>query len=279
MRKEEIQNMQNLYIFDLDGTLYEGKDHFDYYAELLMNEVNPSNRSLFWKDYEKMKAGDHVVAIGKAYDVKNDLAVTIDPITLKVVEAHDWNGQKVIDIEDIYGNSPVNFDFDNFVAIGDGWWLPFACAKHYGVLNCHPYYLKTKEYMVSDQFKLEAIPHLREFLLSLKKTDHIVLMTNSDKEDVLRLLKELNLTEVFDQIISSAKKPSRTKDIFVELQKLYELPFYQLVSVGDNFLNEIAPALLLDMKAVYISEHPHKTLHENLQQVSSISDWMKEMDK
>jgi len=271
--------MNTLYIFDLDGTLYEGKDHFDYYAQLLMDQVTPANRPLFWNDYEKMKAGDHLIAIGKAYDVENDLAVTIDPITLKVVEAHDWNGQKVANIEDIYRNSPVNFDFDHFVAIGDGWWLPFACAKHYGVSNCHPYYLKTKEYMVSDQFKLEAIPHLREFLLMLKKTEHIVLMTNSDKEDVLRLLKELNLNNVFDHVISSAKKPSRTKDIFVELQEMYQLPFYQLVSIGDNFLNEIAPALLLGMKAVYISEHPHKTVDENLQQVQNISEWIKNIEK
>lgn len=271
--------MKKLYIFDLDGTLYEGKDHFDYYAELLMNEIDPTERPSFWQDYEQMKSGDHVVAIGKAYDVKHDLAVTIDPITLKVVEAHEWNGQKVNDPEAIYGNNSVTFDFDNFVAIGDGWWLPFATAKHYGVSNCHPYYLKTKEYMVSDQFSLDAIPHLREFLLTLKKNDDIILMTNSDKEDVLRLLKELNLTNVFDQVISSARKPSLTKEFFEKLQTMHELPYHQITSVGDNFLNEIAPALLLGMKAVYISEHPHKTSHENLQQVSSISEWMKQIEK
>ncbi|WP_416150394.1 HAD family hydrolase [Salipaludibacillus sp. HK11] len=271
--------MKKLYIFDLDGTLYEGKDHFDYYAELLMKELPQSERHVFWEDYEKMKDGNHVVTIGKAYDVKRDLAVTIDPITLKAVEAHEWNGRKVDNVESLYGSDPVAFDFNNFVAIGDGWWLPFACAKHHGDLNCYPFYLKTKEYMVSDQFNLEAIPHLREFLLSLKKTEHIVLMTNSDKEDVLRLIKELNLTNVFDQIISSAKKPSRTKEFFGELQKMYGLPFSQLVSVGDNFLNEVAPALLLGMKAVYISEHPHKTEHVNLQQVDSISDWMNEIEK
>ncbi|PYZ92034.1 hydrolase [Salipaludibacillus keqinensis] len=271
--------MKKLYIFDLDGTLYEGKDHFDYYAQLLMNDVPLSKRSSFMEDYEKMKAGDHVVAIGKAYDVKRDLAVTVDPITLTVVEAHKWNGQKVENIESIYGNKPVQFDFEELVAIGDGWWLPFASAKHYGVENCHPRYMQTKEYMVSDQFSLDAIPGLREFLLHVQKTDHILLMTNSDKEDVLRLLHELNLTNVFDHVISSAKKPSRTKEFFKELQGIYDLPYDRLVSVGDNFLNEIAPALLLGMQAVYISEHPHKTEHKNLLQVPSITDWMEQMER
>lgn len=266
--------MKNLYIFDLDGTIYEGTDHFDYYAKRLMKDVAPEKQDLFWDDYEKMKAGRHVVSLGKAYDVKNDLAVTIDPMTLTVVEAHYWNGEKVEDAEALYGNEQVTFDFENFVAIGDGWWLPFASAKHHGVDNCQPRYLETKKYMVSDDFTLEAIPGLREFLLELQKTDNIALMTNSDKEDVLRLLNELHLTGVFSHIISSARKPAYTKRIFEELQGLYDLPMERMISIGDNFINEIAPALLLGMKAVYISEHPHQTEHKNLQQVNRLSDWM-----
>lgn len=266
--------MRKLYIFDLDGTIYEGKDHFDYYAKSLMKDVSVSKRHLFWEDYEKMKAGKHVVSIGKAYDVKNDLAVTIDPMTLTVVEAHYWNGEKVKDAEVIYGKDQVEFDFDHLVAIGDGWWLPFASAKHYGVKNCHPRYMETKEYMVSEDFTLEAIPKLREFLLELKKSNDLVLMTNSDKEDVLRLLNELNLTDIFNHVISSAKKPTYTKRIFEELQGIYDIPFERMVSIGDNFINEIAPALLLGMRAVYISEHPYQTMHENFQHVHRITEWM-----
>ncbi|UTR12546.1 HAD family hydrolase [Evansella sp. LMS18] len=265
--------MKNLYIFDLDGTLYEGTDHFDYYAELLMQDVPVENREAFWKDYEKMKAGEHPVAIGKAYDVENDLAVTVDPLTLKAVEAHKWNGEKVEDPERIYGEEQLVFDFKRLVAIGDGWWLPFASAKHYGVKDCYPRYLQTKEYMVSEEFTLEAISGLREFLLELRERHDIVLMTNSDREDVLRLLGELDLTGVFEHVITSAQKPSRTQAFFEELQSIYKIPFGQMISVGDNFINEIAPALLLGMKAVYISEHPHQTEHKDLYQVNKINDW------
>jgi FMN phosphatase YigB (HAD superfamily) len=266
--------MDQLYIFALDGTLYEGTDHFDYYASLLMKDVHESKRTQFQKDYEKMKNGDHPVKIGKAYDVRHDLAVTVDPMTLKAAEAHRWDGTLVENIESIYGDEPVEFDFENVVAIGDGWWLPFACAKHYGVKDCYPRYLQTKEYMVSEAFTLEKIPYLREFLLQLKKENQIVLMTNSDKEDVQRLLKELDLTGVFSHIISSAQKPSFTKDIFMELHKMYNMPLHRLVSVGDNFLNEIAPALLLGMKAVYISEHPLSMSHDNFHQVRTLTEWM-----
>lgn len=271
--------MKNLYIFDLDGTLYEGTDHFDYYAELLMQDVPEENREAFWNDYEKMKAGEHPVAIGKAYDVENDLAVTVDPLTLKAVEAHKWNGEKVDAPERIYGEEQLVFDFKKLVAIGDGWWLPFAGAKHYGVKDCYPRYLQTKEYMVSEEFTLEAISGLREFLLELRERHDIALMTNSDREDVLRLLGELELTGVFDHVITSAQKPARTKAFFEELQSIYKIPFGQMVSVGDNFINEIAPALLLGMKAVYISEHPHQTEHKDLYQVNKIIDWTSSLRK
>ncbi|MCZ0703417.1 putative hydrolase of the HAD superfamily [Natronobacillus azotifigens] len=269
--------MKKLYIFDLDGTLYEGSQHFDYYAKLLSADVTSAEQEDYWNDYEKMKAGNHVVQIGKAYDVNHDLSLTIDPMTLKVVEAHRWDGSTVDDLDSLYGDGQVSFDFENIVAIGDGWWLPFACAKHYGVKESQPSYMATKEFMVSDQFQLEQIPGLRTFLLDLKKEHDIILMTNSDREDVNRLLGELDLTNVFDHVISSARKPSKTTVLFEQLHVTYDLPFEQMISVGDNFINEIAPALLLEMKAVYLSEHPHKTEHKNLQQYGRITDWIEEM--
>ncbi|UCZ52069.1 HAD family hydrolase [Bacillus shivajii] len=264
----------NLYIFDLDGTLYEGTDHFDFYANRLLNDVPKEKHGQFWSDYENMKDGKHPVKIGKAYDVNRDLAVTVDPMTLTVVEAHDWKGNKVDEVERMYGKEQLTFDFENLVAIGDGWWLPFACAKHHGVDDCQPRYHETKEYMVSDEFKLEPILGLREFLIQLKKSASIVLMTNSDREDVGRLLKELNLENVFEHIITSAQKPTQTDGLFTELQKQYDVEKEEMVSVGDNFINEIAPALLKGMKAVYISEHPHQTEHERLTQVNRITDWI-----
>ncbi|WP_257009884.1 HAD family hydrolase [Evansella halocellulosilytica] len=269
----------NLYIFDLDGTLYEGTDHFDYYAKRLLTDVIAEKQDDYWNDYDKMKKGNHPVKIGKAYDVQRDLAVTVDPMTLTVVEAHDWDANPIENIGELYGKDQIKFDFENIVAIGDGWWLPFACAKHYGVKDCYRRYLETKEYMVSDEFQLDQIPGLREFLLELRKSSPTVLMTNSDREDVGRLLKELNLDHVFEHIITSAQKPTFTDGLFGELQKQYEVDMGEIVSIGDNFINEIAPALLKGMKAVYISEHPHQAEHERLTHVNRITDWIEAMKK
>ncbi|PYZ97369.1 hydrolase [Alteribacter lacisalsi] len=268
-------SVEKLYIFDLDGTLYEGTDHFDYYAKRLALDVKEDNLESFWRDYEKSKNADHILAIGKAYDVAEDAVLTVDPMTLRVVEAHNWDGSAWTSekVEQVYDRD-IEFDFEKIVAIGDGWWLPFACAKHYGVENCYKRYVETKEYMVTDEFQLDPIPGLRDFLLRLKDQTEIVLMTNSDADDVGRLFKELDLEGVFPKVITSAKKPSLTDHYFNELKNEYNVAPSDVVSVGDNFINEIAPALLQEMKAVYISAHGNPVDHNNLVQVNRITDWV-----
>lgn len=257
-----------LVIFDLDGTLYEGTDHFDYYAEHLLNQVvDVDKKEAFLVDYNRMKNGEHAVAIGKAYDVEKDLVLTIDPMTLHVTQATNWDGTSV----NVEYEEALQFNFKDMIAIGDGWWLPFVTAKHYGVKDCYPSYLATKEYMVTDEFTLERLEGLREYLLELREETSIVLMTNSDSEDVGRLFKELDLEDVFEHVVTSAQKPTYTTDLFKELLIHYKVNPEEALSVGDNFINEIAPALLLGMKAAYITPHPFAGAHKQLKVIPSVT--------
>ncbi|MFC0557757.1 HAD family hydrolase [Halalkalibacter alkalisediminis] len=265
-----------LVIFDLDGTLYEGTDHFDYYAEQLKDKVIDSKKDEFMNEYELMKQGKHIVSIGKVYDVERDLVLTIDPMTLLVSSAHTWEGNELReDQRSEFYNATLAFNFKDMIAIGDGWWLPFVAAKHFGVKDCYPSYLATKEYMVTDQFSLERLPKLKEGLEELRQQTQLVLMTNSDREDVTRLLKELQLDGVFDHVVTSAQKPSQTTPLFTELLRQYQLEPNQVVSVGDNFINEIAPALLLGMKGIYINSHGFNMNHQSLTVVPSVTTCFK----
>ncbi|RXI98367.1 HAD family hydrolase [Anaerobacillus alkaliphilus] len=270
--EQMIRNGQ-VFVFDLDGTLYEGTDHFDYYAERLLLDVAEENKEAFRIDYEKMKTGDHPVKIGKAYDVERDMVLTLDPFTLKVVKAENWAGEELSEEKknELYSGL-LAFNFETMIAIGDGWWLPFVAAKHYGVQKCYPRYVETKEYMVTEQFQLEQIPGVRQGLEKLKETKKIVLVTNSDIDDVGRLLKELNLDGIFEHIVTSAQKPSRTVEIFKQIIEQYEVKPEEVVSIGDNFINEIAPALQMGMSAIYIDPLQGDLSHDQLQVVKSLGD-------
>lgn len=227
----------------------------------------------FQLDYEAMKAGNHIVSIGKAYDVVNDTVLTIDPMTLKVVIAHTWDGEALDQstIEEHY-SEPLSFNFSDMIAIGDGWWYPFVCAKHHGVEDCYSSYNATKEYMVSDKFTLVPLAGLKENLLQLKEKTNTIVMTNSDQEDVSRLFAELGLEGIFDHIIPSANKPGSTTEQLTRLLKQYNVEPSEAVSIGDNFINEVAPAVLLGMDAVYIHPQLPEVDLKNVRVVSSVVD-------
>lgn len=273
---KEIITSAELIIFDLDGTLYEGTEHFDYYAKLILEQIGEHNRKPFMNDYENMKKGKHAVTIGKGYDASRDVGLTVNPFTLEVETVHEWDGSEwtVEKMKHTYKERSITFDFENIVAIGDGWWLPYALGKHYGLTNeqCYMQYVKTKEYMVTEEFTMPAIAGLRDWLLSLKKGKKIVLMTNSEEEDVARLLKELKLETIFEHSITSAMKPSSTLEHFQSLLEEYGVKAEHSISIGDNFINEIGPALQLGMKAVFIQPQENDYTHPNLIKVNTIKE-------
>ncbi|WP_408009605.1 HAD family hydrolase [Pseudalkalibacillus sp. A8] len=270
-----------LIIFDLDGTLYEDTDHFDYYASLLKEKVAIDDQERFMKNYEDMKKGDHPITIGKAYDVERDAILTLDPLTLKVTHVQKWDGSEW-DSEDVKNTyRELTFDFEKMIAIGDGWWLPYSAARHYGVSIEETYhcYTKTKEFMVTDEFQLTMTPGLKEGLHKLKEEAEIVLVTNSEKDDVERLLNELELGDLFPEIVPLAQKPVQTKKIFLDLMKKYGVKADETVSIGDNLINEIAPALLLGLKTIYIQPTGIELEHANLKVVTSLADVFNQADE
>ncbi|WP_173916965.1 HAD family hydrolase [Halobacillus sp. Marseille-Q1614] len=269
-----IEDARSL-IFDLDGTLYEDTDHFEFYAHLLKQKLPADKQGLFQTDYEKVLQGLHPLTIGTAYDLRENVILTIDPYTNRAASVLNWEGEEWLDQQvQIKYPDPVEFDFEHIIAIGDGWWLPYSVAVHYGVSleDCHKCYMQTKDYMVSDQFSLTHTHGLREALEEWKKDKTLILLTNSEEYDVQNLLSELGLKNMFHETITSAKKPALTLSHFKRILEGYNLLPEQAVSIGDNFMNEIAPALITDMKGILIQPTTVPYKHPNLQVVSTLRE-------
>lgn len=264
-----------LLIFDLDGTLYEDTDHFDYYCRLLQKRVSDDKQKAFWDTYESMKKGTHPVAIGKVYDIKNDASVTVDPMTLQVTKVISFNGEEwPQDKVRAKFSGELVYDFERLIAIGDGWWLPYATAMHFGLKQEDTWecYNATKEYMVTDQFQLSKTPGLKQALQRLKEKKKVVLLTNSEREDVKRLLHELELHDLFHALYTESEKPLKTKEKLKTILNEYGVQPHEAVSIGDNFINEIAPALLMGLRAVYIQPNSIDVEHENLHVVPTLAN-------
>lgn len=251
-----IFNDIKVIIFDLDGTLYEDTHHFGYYSKRLQERLPEENRDLFNQDYHAALAGKHPLQIGRIYDMVHDL-ILVQKEGL-VTEAYDWSGSSLPEeqVKMLYPN-PVMVDLDQMLSIGDLWWIPSSIARHYGLGNEKSYgaFLDTRRYMMSEDFQMKPVEGLRELIEQMKNHCRMVLMTNSPEPDSEAILKKLGLQESFDMKIFEARKPIATKQQISEIRQQCNVDYTQILSIGDNWMNEILPAQELGCQTLLIDPH------------------------
>ncbi|KJE28405.1 MULTISPECIES: HAD family hydrolase [Geobacillus] len=243
-------------VFDLDGTLYEETGHFDYYAEQVAKRLCETDRPRFWNDYRAVLAGRHPLRIGVVYDTKEDLILQLEEGNVR--EARRWSGEPLtkLEIETVY-TKPVAVDLDRFFSIGDLWWVPSSIGRHYGLANADTYaaFLKTREWMMGPEFKMNGAPGLAETLTELRKKAALVLMTNSPEPDSEAILRKLGLADVFHHKIFQAAKPIKTAAHLEAIRARFGVDYRQMLCVGDNVGNDIAPARRLGCRTMLVDTY------------------------
>lgn len=235
-------------LFDLDGTLYEDVHVYDRYADELADRLPPERRDLFVAEWREAREGRGVARIGMGYDTTTDRLFEYEGAT--VTRHLDWNGNEVPGPEspalsDGFGQGRLN--------IGDWWGLPNALAAHFGL----PWeareeaFLATRAHMSGPEYVLHPEPGLVEALHVLhQRRYHIMAMSNSPVASVDDVFARLGIRALFDSIVGDARKPRG-------LERFLERTHHpaRFLSVGDNFVNDIAPALVAGTPALYIDRH------------------------
>lgn len=243
-------------VFDLDGTLYEDTHHFDYYAERLKEKVASKYQADFANDYQTSIQDKHTLKIGRVYDVEKDLILV--QLDNQVREAYGWDGTPLLkeQLEELYSN-PLTYDMTSMLNVGDLWWIPGSIARHYGLNDnqSHQAFMETRTYMMSDDFKMNPILNLKETLETIQDNVSLVLLTNSPEVDSEQIIRKLGLSTVFHQKIFEARKPARTEERFTHIKEYFNVNFNEILSVGDNWINEILLAKELGCKTIFINPH------------------------
>ncbi|WP_017755221.1 HAD family hydrolase [Calidifontibacillus oryziterrae] len=244
-------------VFDLDGTLYEDTHHFDYYANQLEKRITDNHKADFRDDYELSIVYKHPMQVGRIYDVKRDLILVTDNGYVK--KAFEWNGTQLNKelINELYPDQ-ITYDFHSMLNCGDIWWVLISIATHYGLdgKESNEAFLETRSFMMCEDFIMKPIPGLKQMLNSLKD-NHIDLfmLTNSPEPDSEAILKKLKIDELFSKKFFNGNKPISTQKWFEEIQQHYHVPFDEILSVGDNLINEIDPARQLGCQTILIDTH------------------------
>ncbi len=257
MNGSMLTNKIKVIVFDFDGTLYQDTHHFDFYARRLQAKLTFEKQDLFWGDYQLALQGKHTLRIGRLYDAERDIVLVQQNHTVQ--ESYDWEGNRKSEAEtkDLY-STPVTIDQIKIISVGDLWWLPAAIASHYGLSLKGSYeaFLETRSYMMGANFSMEKVPGFKEALLGLKKKGfNLALLTNSPETDSEVILSKLGFEHLFEMKVFEGQKPSLTQERFQEIKDYFQVEFCEMLSIGDNWINEILPATELGCSTILIDAY------------------------
>ncbi|MGZ4107456.1 MAG: HAD family hydrolase [Tumebacillaceae bacterium] len=264
----------NLIVYDLDGTLYEDTHHFDYYAEQLKKRLPSDVQAAFQADYEAALRDEHPLRIGRTYDATRDLILV--QIKGEVLEGYHWDGTPIAEAElrDLYPNG-VEIDMQTMFSVGDLWWVPGCISRHYGLTDpqTSEAFLATREFMMGPDFHMNKIPGLLEAIAAATANGvKQVLVTNSPQPDSEKILDKIDLLNAFDEKVFNARKPTGTKAVIERLSEKFGVAYANILSVGDNWVNEILPVNELGGQTVYIDPHDIGANLEADKRVASMQD-------
>lgn len=110
----------------------------------------------------------------------------------------------------------------------------------------------TRGYMLTDACELEVPDGLPDLLRRLEGGVRRVLASNTPAYGVMPLLERLDLAGLFDEISCDSAKPVGFARRLRAYAELYDLSPNAVLSIGDHFVNDIAPALDAGCATAYV---------------------------
>lgn len=91
-------------------------------------------------------------------------------------------------------------------------------------------------------------------ILNFRDVRHI-LLTNTPEKYAIPLLENFGIKNLFYRIVCSAKKPDSFKNIVNDLLRDEDTLPEDVLSIGDNYRNDILPSMEMGFKTVFIQNY------------------------
>lgn len=122
---------------------------------------------------------------------------------------------------------------------------------------CQQAFVPTRQYMLSPECQMDIAPELKPFLAKARERMFLALVSNSAEEAAIPLLQKLDLLDAFEVVRTAVGKPTGLLETADRLILQHDLNASVVMSIGDNYANDIAPALERGWTTVHVSPHGH----------------------
>ena len=243
-------------IFDLDGTLYQGEAFLPRYLELIGHHTGV-DVEVARAELESILAGEHSVTMGDFYDPDADRLLHAP--AWRIVGATDWQGDA---LDDSRIGRNVGYH-DGLIYLGDAWQVVRAVAAHLGASSdgVKAAFHAVREAINTASDQLLDTSALAPVLAELHRFEHRLLMTNTPESLGRELVESLGLVAWFDGIRFGARKPAGLEQWLDELTAELAVDPDQVLCVGDNYFNDVLPAVRSGCRAIWLDPYgqaPHE---------------------
>ncbi|MBD7983802.1 hypothetical protein H9649_04350 [Sporosarcina sp. Sa2YVA2] len=240
-------NELKVIIFDMDGTLYQDDAFLGRYVSHLLDETlfDDELGRVIMEAYDILD-GKHAVQLGYFFDKGHHFVYEHEHFS--PTDCYSWDGSK---------SDRVPSDEDSLQFIGDSWGIAHLYAEKYGIEREKRAraFEKVRYEMIEPRYGILRHDPLFESIAALD-VERKIFMTNTPGETGPAFVEYLTIGSLFNEYIYDAKKPLGMEAIMKGLMKEGYAP-HEILSIGDNPYNDLAPVKRLGGRTCLISQYRH----------------------
>jgi len=257
-------------IFDMDGTLYQDDAFLGRYVTYLLDGIlDEEEKAKVVSEAYDILDGSHTVKLGHFFDREQHFFYEHDQFLPTI--CYSWDGKKQ--------ENPLE-ENASLLFLGDPWGIANLYAEKYGIPRERraEAFDKVRYEMIQKPFEISRHAPLFESISALA-TKRKIFMTNTPGDTGPAFVTYLNIGAMFDDYVFDAKKPFGMETIVKGLLKEGYAPD-EILSIGDNPYNDLAPVRKLGGRTCLISPYTHFGIHEwdhNVKTVEELAEFLSQL--
>lgn len=245
-------------LYDLDGTVYNDTAQFDYYISRIASRFPKEREPELFRQFRAASRGeDPRLVIGRFYHAPSGMTVELDR-ERRVARVYDGSEEVARDRWPDLPETPQHDGYD-LLNVGDLWGISSAMGRLFGLPQeeLRACFTETRAFMAGSDFQIQPIPGLAETMRMLRGKVGQVLATNSPHEASQVILQKTGMLDLMDTCYYSSNKPLGLPHLLERIREDFGAAPGAVLSVGDNYHNEVIAARRLGTQTAFIDPHGH----------------------